>query len=186
LADDAPLDTLDLLADPAVLNKHLELAKEGKGLFYSGVVGVSHLPLSQLSPRAPELQARIGKLVDDFEAEIVQLEKSGTGEGDIAVKKGLLEQYKLLKERYSDKKGEGSPGFQWISFPACLSSPSKHIGMWARGEAQTILHLCRCTDTWEEVCYDDVSAQPSILEGHSRMSFFVSRMTRIGIYFTFP
>ncbi|KAI0085565.1 alcohol oxidase [Irpex rosettiformis] len=115
LTDDAPLDTLDILRDPAVLAKHLELAKEGKGLFHAGCVGVGFLALSQLSPkRAPELHAKIGKIIQELESE---------GDAD-PVKKGLVEQYKLLKQRYSDKEGEGSPGFEWISFPACLSTPN--------------------------------------------------------------
>jgi hypothetical protein len=126
LTDDAPLDTLDILRDPKVLAKHLELAKEGKGLFHAGCFGIGQLPLSKLTPRAPELHARILKLVKDVEEEIAEMEKSGADKGDIEVKKGLLEQYELLKERHSEKDGEGSPGFEWITFPACLSVPSKH------------------------------------------------------------
>ncbi len=123
LTDDAPLDTLDVLGDPAVLAKHLELAKEGKGLFNAGCVGVGFLALAQLNPkRAPELHARIIKILQELETEVAELEKKGEVD---PVKRGLVEQYKLLQRKYSDKEGEGSPSFEWISFPACFSFPSK-------------------------------------------------------------
>ncbi|KAI0759156.1 alcohol oxidase [Irpex lacteus] len=122
LTDDAPLDTLDVLRDPAVLAKHLELAKEGKGLFNAGCVGVGFLALAQLNPkRAPELHARIIKILQELETEVEELEKKGEVD---PVKKGLVEQYKLLQKKYSDKEGEGSPSFEWISFPACFSFPN--------------------------------------------------------------
>ncbi|KAI0085559.1 hypothetical protein BDY19DRAFT_1020981, partial [Irpex rosettiformis] len=122
LTDDAPLDTLDILRDPEVLAKQLELAKVGKELFHSGCVDIGFLALAQLSPeRAPELHAKIEEIVQELESEVADAEKKG---GAHPVKKGLVEQYKLLKQRYSDKAGEGSPGFQWISFPACSSTPN--------------------------------------------------------------
>ncbi|KAI0689397.1 alcohol oxidase [Cytidiella melzeri] len=134
LTNDAPLDTLDILADPAVLAKHIELAQQGKGLFHAGCVGIGQLALSQLTPRAPELHAKIVKIVQDLEEEVAELQKGRRAgndskeetddEGLLFAKQGLLDQYRLLEERYSDKEGEGSPGFEWISFPACYSFPN--------------------------------------------------------------
>lgn len=82
------------------------------------------MALAELTPRAPELHARIDQILKETEDEVVQMERNGADEGDVQVKKGLVEQYKLLKEKYSDKEGEGSPGLQWIISAAFASVPS--------------------------------------------------------------
>jgi hypothetical protein len=41
------------------------------------------------------------------------------------VKRSLLDQFRLLEERYSDQPGHTSPSLQWLIVPALLSASSK-------------------------------------------------------------
>lgn len=120
------MQTLDILRDPAVLADHIQLEKEGKGLFHEGVIGNGQLSLADTSPRAPELYTRITQILTALQDEVAEMEKNSADKGDVEVKKGLVEQYKLLVQRYHPKHGEGSPSFQWISFPAFFSGPSEY------------------------------------------------------------
>ncbi|KAI0087638.1 GMC oxidoreductase [Irpex rosettiformis] len=126
IKDSAPMQTLDILRDPAILAEHLRLEKEGKGLFHEGCIGCGHSTLADLtSPsKAAELHARIVKLREGVEEEVRKLEKEVERKGDVEVKKGLVEQYKLLEKRYSPVSGEGSPSFQWIHFASFFSAPN--------------------------------------------------------------
>lgn len=64
-------------------------------------------------------------MLEELEAEVAQLEKSGADRADVHVKMGLMEQYKLLKDRFSAKEGEGSPSFQFLCLPVLYASQSK-------------------------------------------------------------
>jgi len=107
LTDDAQFDTVDLLRDPAVLAEHIELEKQGKGVFHAGLGGVGFLTLDQLTPRAEELYKSMEDMVASLDPKTTQ--------------PGLLDQYNLLLERY--KPGNGSPGLQFIAFPGFFSFP---------------------------------------------------------------
>ncbi|KAI0337693.1 alcohol oxidase [Trametopsis cervina] len=122
LTDDAPLDTLDLLRDPAELTKHLALAPTGQGLFNAGCVGIGFTSLGSLTPRAAEIHADVLKRVEVLSAQVKE-EEGKEGEDEV-VRRGLLEQWKVLEERYRPGEGEGSPGFEFISFPAFYSFPN--------------------------------------------------------------
>ena len=162
------MQTLDILRDPAVLAQHLELEKEGKGLFHEGCIGNCHTTLSQLTPsKAPELHGRILKLIQQVEADIAKLESSGGDKGDIEVKRGLVEQYKLLADRYSDKPGQGSPGFQWIHFSSFFSAPSE-FPMLLVIKNKLILTVCvrafdRPAQAWRAVYLVDDGHEPPAL-----------------------
>ncbi|KAI0687618.1 GMC oxidoreductase [Cytidiella melzeri] len=118
LKDDAPLDTLD----------PTKRTGEPPAVFKGGCGVVAHLTLSQLSsqPRAAELHSRISRILDELRTEVDEMERQGGEDVEgLQVKKGLVKQYAILKEKYACVEGEGSPGFQWICLPAFLSGPNK-------------------------------------------------------------
>ena len=92
--------------------------------------GTGHLALGdfKLTPRAEELHTQVGRIVEELESELAELGKNGDSEGHIQIKKGLVDQYKLLQQRFTPKAGAGSPSFQWIFFPGFFSVPSKYAG----------------------------------------------------------
>ncbi|KAI0638410.1 GMC oxidoreductase [Trametes polyzona] len=104
LRDDVQFDTLDLLADPAVLEKHIQLHSTGTGIFTTGIVGFAFASLKQISPRAEEIikatEDKIKMNADSYPP-------------------GLLEQYKLSLERL--KNGVGC---EFITFPGMCSQPN--------------------------------------------------------------
>ncbi|KAI0375888.1 GMC oxidoreductase [Pilatotrama ljubarskyi] len=104
LRDDVEFDTLDLLADPAVMQKHIELHPTGTGIFNTGIIGFTFATLTQISPRADEIikaaEDKITKNANDYPP-------------------GLLEQYKISLERL--KNGAGC---EFISFPGLNSKPN--------------------------------------------------------------
>ncbi|EIW61651.1 GMC oxidoreductase [Trametes versicolor FP-101664 SS1] len=104
LRDDVEFDTMDLLADPAVLEKHVELHSTGTGIFTTGIVGFAFAKLSEISPRADEI----------FEAAEHKMMKNGN-----TYPPGLLEQYKISLERLKD-----GVGCEFISFPGMCSQPN--------------------------------------------------------------
>ncbi|OSD04609.1 GMC oxidoreductase [Trametes coccinea BRFM310] len=104
LKDDVKFETLDVLADPEVLNKHLGLHTTGAGLFTSGIIGFTFATLGQISPKADEIikatEEKILKNANNYPP-------------------GALEQYKILLERLRD-----GPGCEFISFPGMCSRPN--------------------------------------------------------------
>ncbi len=104
---------------------HTELA-DGKGTFSGRTGVVANLPLALLpvDPHRPEqLHKAILRIIEDLQNEIAGMQ-DGDGAADVQVKKGLLEQYKLLAKKHSPGEG-GSPGFQWIVSPMFDSFPSE-------------------------------------------------------------
>ncbi len=121
LRDDVKFDTLDLLGDPEVAAKHLELqsvchavyetcyslprSSTGEGLFTTGIIGFSFANLGEVTPRASEI-------IKAAEDKIMKNANS--------YPPGLLEQYKISLERL--KNGVGC---EFISFPGLNSRPSR-------------------------------------------------------------
>ncbi|KAI0832660.1 GMC oxidoreductase [Trametes gibbosa] len=107
LRDDVPFETLDLLADPAVLEKHLELHSTGTGIFTTSVTGFTFAKLGQVSKRAPEIfkatEEKIAKNADSYPP-------------------GLLEQYKISLERLKD-----GVGCEYITFAGMCSRPNPPV-----------------------------------------------------------
>ncbi|KAI0353068.1 GMC oxidoreductase [Trametes cingulata] len=104
LRDDVQFDTLDLLADEAVMQKHIELHSTGTGIFTTGIIGFAFATLKQISPRADEIikaaEEKIMKNANNYPP-------------------GLLEQYKISLERL--KNGAGC---EFITFPGMCSRPN--------------------------------------------------------------
>ncbi|KAI9000789.1 GMC oxidoreductase [Trametes punicea] len=104
LRDDVKFETLDILSDPEVLKKHLELHSAGTGIFTSGIIGFTFATLGHISPRADEIikaaEDKIMKNANNYPP-------------------GLLEQYKILLERLRN-----DAGCEFISFPGMCSQPN--------------------------------------------------------------
>ncbi|CDO76652.1 GMC oxidoreductase [Trametes cinnabarina] len=104
LKDDVKFETLDVLADPETLEKHLDLHSKGSGLFTTGIIGFSFATLSQISPKADEIikaaEDKVMKNANNYPP-------------------GLLEQHKLLLDRLRN-----SAGCEFISFPGMCSRPN--------------------------------------------------------------
>ncbi|KAH9850810.1 GMC oxidoreductase [Lenzites betulinus] len=104
LRDDVQFETLDLLADPATLEKHLELHSTGTGIFTTSVIGFTFAKLSQISSKAADIikatEEKIAKNADNYPP-------------------GLLDQYKISLERL--KNGIGC---EYITFPGMCSRPN--------------------------------------------------------------
>ncbi|VDC04865.1 unnamed protein product [Peniophora sp. CBMAI 1063] len=102
LKDDVDFDTLDVLRDGEAVMKHIELYKEGKGLFTAGLMGLAFGPLKMFSDRADEIQR---KAIEKIEA------------NKDTYPPGLYEQYHLQIERLK----EGAPGCEILTVPAFVS-----------------------------------------------------------------
>lgn len=131
LHDDVEFDTLDLLRDPAVAAKHVELqyviyvvafpnhnihvgrtdsspsllSASGSGIYTIGIIGFAFVPLQMLSSKADS---------------IFQAAKERITKNTAAYPPGLLDQYKIQFDRWQ----KGVPGCEIISFPGFLSAPS--------------------------------------------------------------
>ncbi|KIP10401.1 hypothetical protein PHLGIDRAFT_240805 [Phlebiopsis gigantea 11061_1 CR5-6] len=112
LKDDVPFDTLDLLRDPVVAAKHLELHEAGSGLHTTGIVGFSWCSLDMFAP-----EGRHAQIFQKMQDAVAALD--GTHPG-------LKEQYELSLERFRLDK-PGSPGSEFISFPGFLSGPNPPV-----------------------------------------------------------
>ncbi|KAI0921212.1 hypothetical protein AcW2_006258 [Taiwanofungus camphoratus] len=105
LHDDVEFDTLDLLRDPAVAAKHVELHASGSGIYTIGIIGFAFVPLQMLSSKADS---------------IFQAAKERITKNTAAYPPGLLDQYKIQIDRWQ----KGVPGCEIISFPGFLSAPN--------------------------------------------------------------
>ncbi|KAJ8468739.1 hypothetical protein ONZ51_g9450 [Trametes cubensis] len=90
LRDDVKFDTFDILADPEVLKKHLELYRTGTGLFTTNVTGFTFATLHQITPRADE---------------IIKAAEDKIMKNAASYPPGLLEQYKISLERLRKSAG---------------------------------------------------------------------------------
>ncbi|KAI0072987.1 alcohol oxidase [Panus rudis PR-1116 ss-1] len=105
LKDDVELDTIDLLRDPAVAAKHLELHAAGSGLFTIGIIGFTFASLDQVSPKASEV---IKKAKEQITKKMESASPS------------LRDQWKIQLERLD----RGAPGVEYCSVPGLLSWPN--------------------------------------------------------------
>ncbi|EKM51206.1 uncharacterized protein PHACADRAFT_200028 [Phanerochaete carnosa HHB-10118-sp] len=64
LKDDCPLQTFDLLRDPEVFAKNIELHKQGQGLFTMGIILSAFFPPDQISDKAGEIYRRAKEEID--------------------------------------------------------------------------------------------------------------------------
>ncbi|EKM59627.1 uncharacterized protein PHACADRAFT_250247 [Phanerochaete carnosa HHB-10118-sp] len=110
LKDDVPFDTLDLLRDPAVAAKHLELHESGSGLHTIGVIGFAWNSFDMFAPQ-------------DKQADIYDKMKDAVAKIDDKAHPGLREQFEVAMERFEPGKA-GSPGCEFISFPGFMSGPN--------------------------------------------------------------
>ncbi|KAI0650509.1 GMC oxidoreductase [Trametes meyenii] len=104
LREDVKFNTMDLLADPDVMNEHLKLHASGSGIFTTGIIGFTFAKLHEISPRANDIikatEEKILKNANNYPP-------------------GLLEQYKISLERLKN-----APGCEFISFPGMCSKPN--------------------------------------------------------------
>ncbi|THG98101.1 hypothetical protein EW026_g4042 [Hermanssonia centrifuga] len=108
LKNDVKFDTLDLLRDPVMAAKHLDLHPTGSGLFTTGIVGFAFTTLDKVTSQAGTIYQYIKEMISDMDPETSP--------------PGLMEQYKIMLERF--EPGKGSPGCEFISFPGLLSHPN--------------------------------------------------------------
>lgn len=124
-------DTQDLLRDPILAAQHLELqyalvsslfpesllmlsvSAKGAGIHTTGIVGFTFATLDDVSPNAASIYKSMEDMVNNLDPKTTP--------------PGLIDQYKVVLERF--KPGNGSPGFEIVSFPGYLSKPSEHICM---------------------------------------------------------
>ncbi|KAI9000782.1 GMC oxidoreductase [Trametes punicea] len=104
LRDDVEYQTLDMLSDPEIFQKHIELHSTGTGMFTTGIIGFTMSTLSQVTPKAEE----IVKAAED------KIKKNANN-----YPPGLLEQYKILLERLRH-----AAGCEFICFPGCWALPN--------------------------------------------------------------
>ncbi|KAF8804963.1 alcohol oxidase [Phlegmacium glaucopus] len=107
LRGDITDDTWDALRDPKTAAEHIELHKQGKGLFALGVTHFVFQPLDALTSDAKAIYQRA-------EEKISKNEKAGV------YPPGLIEQYRIHLERLKT----GSPGYELIFVPAFMSAPN--------------------------------------------------------------
>ncbi|GJE87488.1 GMC family oxidoreductase [Phanerochaete sordida] len=110
LKEDAPFDTLDLLRDPAIAAKHLELHAQGSGLHTIGIVGFSWNSFDMFAPPGKQ-------------AEVYQKMEDALGKIDDTAHPGLRKSFEIAMQRFEPGK-PGSPGCEFISFPGFLSGPN--------------------------------------------------------------
>ncbi|KAF7789456.1 hypothetical protein EIP86_000401 [Pleurotus ostreatoroseus] len=110
LKEDVKFDTLDLLRDPVLAAKHLELHAAGSGIHTSGIIGFAFATMGQVTPKAREIYQSIRHIIDttDFSSSPASLK----------------EQYEILAERFDPDSEKASPGCEFISFPGYLSHPN--------------------------------------------------------------
>ncbi|KAF8817256.1 alcohol oxidase [Phlegmacium glaucopus] len=107
LRADTPDDTWDLLRDPNAAAEHIELYKQGKGLFALGVTHFAFQPLDAFTSRAKAIYQRT-------EEKISKNEKAGV------YPPGLIDQYRIQLERLHT----GAPGYELVCVPAFMSAPN--------------------------------------------------------------
>ncbi|GJE93556.1 GMC oxidoreductase [Phanerochaete sordida] len=108
LKDDCAWQTPDLLKDPETFAKHLELLKEGKGIFTLGIVLMSFFPLDMISDKAGEIYQRAKE-------EIANIDPS-------TAPAGSLEQLQLQLQRFDPAKS--SPTCEVVIVPGFWSGPN--------------------------------------------------------------
>lgn len=107
LKDSVPDETLDILRDLEVAEKHRELFSRGQGVYTMGISNFIFAPLNSLSDKADELILNARKQI----------------EAEIAVGKYsplLAEQYKILLDHLEKKV----PSCEIIGFPGALGGPN--------------------------------------------------------------
>ncbi|KAI0260750.1 GMC oxidoreductase [Gloeopeniophorella convolvens] len=137
LKEPEKFSTLDPLHDPAIAAEQLELYKQGKGLFTVGLVNLTFLPFTAISPRAESI-------IHEFVEQLV----SGKYDADPALK----EQYEVQLE--IEKKGAD---LEMISFPGFLSYPN------APEPGKKYISLCPATNhTYSRGTIHITSADPKV------------------------
>ncbi|KAH9899627.1 hypothetical protein C8Q73DRAFT_680554 [Cubamyces lactineus] len=101
LRNDVKFDTYDILADPDVLKKHVDLYRAGAGLFTTNVTGFTFATLHQITPRADE---------------IIKAAEDKIMKNAASYPPGLLEQYKISLDRLRN-----SAGCEIIIFPGMMT-----------------------------------------------------------------
>ncbi|EIN09265.1 GMC oxidoreductase [Punctularia strigosozonata HHB-11173 SS5] len=105
LREDVSFDTLDILHDPEVAAKHVELHAVGEGMFTTGIVGFAFTGVDKVSKRSKAIH----------EAAKAKIEQSKNN-----MPPGLYEQYQIQLQRLEN----GSPGCEIISIPGFMSGPN--------------------------------------------------------------
>ncbi|PSR77274.1 hypothetical protein PHLCEN_2v7967 [Hermanssonia centrifuga] len=98
-------------SDPHVRRFTFEYSPTGSGLFTTGIVGFAFTTLDKVTSQAGTIYQYIKEMISDMDPETSP--------------PGLMEQYKIMLERF--EPGKGSPGCEFISFPGLLSHPSKSL-----------------------------------------------------------
>ena len=100
----------NILHSDCIVVDGVSYSATGSGLFTTGVVGMAFTCLDKVTPMAEQIYESIKNTVEKLEA-------SGTS------RPGLLEQYKVMLERFTPEKG--SPGCEFITFSGLMSTPSR-------------------------------------------------------------
>lgn len=111
LRDDCPWQTPDLLRDPETFAKHVELLKEGKGLFTLGIILMAFFPLEMVSDKADEIYKRAKE-------ELARIDRS-------TVPAGFLEQVEIQLARLNPKTS--SPTCEFVLVPGFWSGPNPPV-----------------------------------------------------------
>ncbi|TCD65746.1 hypothetical protein EIP91_002230 [Steccherinum ochraceum] len=105
LKDDVVFDTTDILRDPEVAAKHVNLHKSGSGAFTQGIVGFAFTSLDMITPRANEI-------ITAAKAQYTQKMETSPA---------------WLKDQYAThlaRLDRAAPGYELILFPGFLSFPN--------------------------------------------------------------
>ncbi|KAF7795257.1 hypothetical protein EIP86_006408 [Pleurotus ostreatoroseus] len=108
LKEDVDWPTLDLLRDPALFAEHAELHALGSGVFNSGMVSFTFLPLDMVAP--PDRAAEIYAMGQDILQRMI----------DTGAPPSWIEQTRILVDRLKPGGTKRSPGCEIISYPGFL------------------------------------------------------------------
>ena len=131
-------------------------SKQGKGLFTTGVTGMTFVTLDKLigAKRAREIH-------DDAAAAVDELEQAGAPDA-------LIEQYKIQLGRLEPQSPNGSPGNEVMNFPGYMpgGGPSTCDCHTRRQNEELTNRFNRPCGGGKEVYFHPPGSQPLLLQGN--------------------
>ncbi|KAI0072981.1 alcohol oxidase [Panus rudis PR-1116 ss-1] len=138
LKEDVDFETLDILNDPAVAAKHMELYAQGTGLYTGGNLSVIFTSLQNISSKA---------------ADIIEKAKKTITKKMETASPALREQYKIQLDRLE----RGAPAAEFIASPMFASGPNPP----APGK-QHVTIICVANHFFSRGTIHSVSSDPTV------------------------